>query len=177
MNGDDWKGLLAPREQVLWKGRPSAGLRFGTETVATGIFAVILMLIAGGLGMMLEPDMPGAFAMLFWPALAVGVLIVLAYPFYESALRRRQSYVLTDKRAFLLGRHPGVQLPGDTEGFPIPPADRIKLIGNNVYFARRPLRSSKAPKRVSRDIGFLRISEAARVHDMMRRHAPTEDRP
>ncbi len=169
---------LAPDETVLWEGRPDPSMRFGIEAIALGGFGLLIVGGAAGFAAMLGDAVPGAMWILTGPAILIAIAIFFFFPLVQSYHMRRQSYMLTNKRAYLIGYHPGVQLAGDREGFPIPPADKIILKGDNVYFAKRPAHRHATESRNTRifhDTGFVRIPDAQAVYDLMIAHAPKDD--
>ena len=110
---------LADDETILWEGQPDTKLRFGMETLATGIFAGAMILACLGLATVINRSDPGTFWLILAPGVGVGAMIVLAYPLFDSAMRRKTSYRLTNKRAFILGPMGGGRnrwLPDPTNG-------------------------------------------------------------
>lgn len=169
---------LAPDETILWEGRPDTGLRFGIETVATGIFAGALVLACLGLATVINRSAPGMFWQIFAPGLAAGVLIVLAYPLLDRFYRSRTRYVLTNKRGFVFGPGKGIKVPGDTAGFPIPTPDRVTYDPGppgSVYFARRPTTRKSNVRKSGRDVGFARIADADKVYKILRKLAEQQE--
>ena len=48
----NWK--LEPNEPLLWEGRPDPKLHFGIETIATAIFALIVIAACTGVGWLIS---------------------------------------------------------------------------------------------------------------------------
>ena len=156
---------LGEGETILWEGKPDTKLRFGMETIATGIFAVAMILACLGLATVIDRSVPGLFWTILTPGVLLGTIVVLAYPLIDSAARRKTSYRLTNKKAY-------VAKPKQTHrGYPIPPLD--DLIYRNgtpptIYFATQ---SIPGKPNQARDIGFERIVDARDVFIQMRQLA------
>lgn len=148
---------LADDETLLWEGRPDAKLRFGMETLATGIFAAALVLACLGLATVINRADPGTFWVILTPGLVIGAITMLAYPLVDSARRRKTTYRLSNKRAFI-----------NQTAYPIPPLDQLIYRNGTpptIYF------TTDGQKRQPKDIGFERISDARDVFIMMRDRA------
>jgi hypothetical protein len=156
---------LEDGETILWEGKPDTKLRFGMETMATGIFAMAMILACLGLATVIDRSEPGLFWPILAPGLIIGAVIVFAPPLIDSAKRRKTSYRLTNKMAFV------VSAKQTHTGYPIPPLnDLIYRNGTppTIYFAAHPTagRKSRAPYVV-----FERIADARDVFIQMRQAA------
>ena len=157
--------LLDDTEEILWEGKPDIKLRFGMETMATGIFAVAMILACLGLATVIDRSVPGLYWPIFAPGVILGAIIVLTYPLIDSAARRKTSYRLTNKKAYI-ARSKQTQ-----EGYPIPPLDDLIYRSGTpptIYFAAFPI---PGKPHQTRDIGFERIADARDVFIQMRRLA------
>ncbi|MFT4700411.1 MAG: hypothetical protein ACI9ND_002784 [Yoonia sp.] len=155
---------LADDEMILWEGQPDTKLRFGMETLATGIFAGAMMLACLGLATVIDRSDPGNFWLIFAPGVCISAAIVLAYPLIDSMKRRKTSYRLTNKRALILGPSGGTE----TDGYPIPRMDDLIYRSGTpptIYFSDHPI---PGKTRQTRDVGFERIADAKKVFIMMR---------
>lgn len=145
---------LIAEEKVLWEGQPDTQLRFGMETMATGIFAIALVLACLGMATVINRSMPGNFWVIFGPGLIVGAIIVLIVPWLDSRKRARTRYRLTNKRAI-------IQIGQTGNSYPIPTSNVLMLRDGDpptVTFAQLP---------GNRRISFERIADAAHVHQLM----------
>lgn len=162
---------LNPYETILWEGAPDTKLRFGIETMATGIFAVALILACLGLATVIDRSEPGYFWPILLPGLLLGAVIVLAYPLIDSLTRRRTRYRLTNQRAFVRSPFGGPKTERLENGYPIPPLDDLIYRDGSppsIYLAIRATRSGPKERRIPRDVGFERIEEARDVFVIMR---------
>lgn len=152
---------LKADEKLVWEGKPDTKLRFGMETLATGIFAGALILACLGLATVIDRSDPGTYWAILAPGLIVGALIVLVLPVLDSAKRKRTTYQLTNMRAVIHGpRHGGT--------YPIPPIDQLIYRNGTpptIYFARQPIAGKRGQ---FHDIGFERITQAKDVFITMR---------
>ena len=165
---------LDPDETILWEGKPDTKLRFGIETMATGIFAVALVLACLGLATVIDRSDPGTFWVILAPGLCIGAIIVLAYPVIDSFARRATQYRLTTQRAYIRGPHGGPKTDKSENGYPIPPLDELIYRAGtppSIYFATRPTNTGPKGRRITRDVGFERIAQAREVFIMMRERA------
>lgn len=156
---------LADGETILWEGKPDTKLRFGIETMATGIFAVAMILACLGLATVIDRSVPGLFWLILAPGIVLGAIIVFAFPLFDSVKRRKTSYRLTNKKAYVAGPKQA------QKGYPIPPLD--DLIYRNgtpptIYFAAAP--PSGKPNQAP-DMVFERVADARDVFIQMRQAA------
>ena len=146
-------------------------MRFGIETVATGIFAGALVLAALGMATVIDRSVAGMFWSILSPGVMFGLVIVLAYPLLDRFQNRNTRYILTNKRAFVLGRKNPMMNDYDRSGYPIPaPENLIYQSGSppSIFFGRRGLGKRTAGTARYTDVGFERIADADKVYPMMR---------
>lgn len=155
-------------ETILWEGAPDTRLRFGIETVGTGIFAGALILAALGMATVIDRSVAGLFWVILLPGVVLGLVIVLAFPLWDQFRTKGTRYVLTNKRAFVIGRKNPRVTEHDRNGYPIPAADRLIYQSGtppSIYFGRRG--QGKSAGRYT-DVGFERIADADRIYPVMR---------
>lgn len=165
---------LDPDETILWDGSPDTRLRFGIETMATGIFAVALILACLGLATVIDRSEPGYFWPILLPGVGLGAIIVLAYPVIDSLARRATRYRLTTERAIIRGPLAGIKTEQSENGYPIPPLNELIYKDGNppsIFFGTRPTNKGPKGRRVTRDVGFERIADAREVFIMLRDRA------
>ena len=146
---------LIDNETVLWEGQPDTKLRFGLETMATGLFAAALILACLGLATVINRSIPGSFWAIFAPGVVVAAIVVLFVPWMDSRKRGRTAYRLTNKRAI-------IQVGTANQSYALPKPEALVLRDGTpptVTFARLP---------GNRRVSFERISDGVQVHDMMR---------
>lgn len=158
----DFPALKAD-ETILWQGRPDAKLRFGITTMATGIFAVTLVLACLGLATVIDRANTGSYWGILAPGIIAGVAIVMAMPVIDSLIRYYTRYRLTNQR-MLIAKPVGTK----RASYDIPALD--DLIYRNgtppsIFF------SSRTSGRKRTDIGFERITDARDVFIQMRKLA------
>lgn len=156
---------LSNNETILWEGKPDTKLRFGMETMATGIFAVALILACFGLATVIDRSYPGSFWPILAPGFVIGAAAVLVLPLIDSAKRRKTAYRLTSHNAYIAGPKQS------NDSTPIPPLDDLIYRDGtppSIYFARRPVQGQRGKYA---DIGFERIAEARDVFILMRERA------
>jgi len=154
---------LETDETVLWQGQPDAKLRFGISTMATGIFAVALILACLGLATVIDRANTGSYWAILAPGIIAGLVIVLAMPVIDSLIRYNTRYRLTNQR-MVIAKPVGVKWAS----YDIPALD--DLIYRNgtppsIYFASRATGGKRT------DIGFERIADARDVFIQMRKLA------
>ena len=159
---------LAPGEEVLWRGRPRAGFRWGLPQIASLIVGVPtslsgLWMLAGALTP--EPDL---FLML--PALVAsgfGGAALLAGFWYEPRRRAGTRYVLTDRRGVVIREGPfggpRVVSRAIRADQPLDLVEHGDGLGT-VWFHKEQVRRSGEPGFRTLFIGFELIEEAGKVY-------------
>lgn len=148
-----WAAVLVAGEVPLWQGRPVADLPSGVFEIwpvisVIAFFAVIVLQSDGDVGFLL--------------------FVAMGLAFLWFAQRKRgmrvggdRLYLLTDRAAYLARDRP-VAL-ADVVCFPITPSMQVGLGPRSVTFAsRRDANGKLEPE------GFLDISDARQVHDLIR---------
>ncbi|WP_179378602.1 hypothetical protein [Jannaschia marina] len=185
---------LQDGERLLWSGRGRPPPMIGPELVAVGVFTAIMALVATGLGRALARDLGTPVWTWTLGALVVGGLIAVLLVGLLRWRAGRIRYVLTDRRALVLGASPGVRLPQDDTGWPLDEMTEPRLVSHadgsgSILFGRRPvarvrraragrsrsdggrgLRPTGAGKHRSTDVGFERIDGAAEVFALLEAH-------
>ena len=145
---------LVAGETVLWDGKPDTKLRFGMETMATGIFAVTLILACLGMATVIERSMPGNYWTILGPGLILGIVIALVFPVRDSRKRGRTAYRLTNKRAIIR--------VGDTSHiYAIPAHDQIILRGEDPKTVTLGRHANNRP------LSFERIADGDAVYALL----------
>lgn len=169
-----WTPLLADDEKLLWSGVPHGDLHFGVETIATGIFGVIVIAASYGVGLLLTSVSGGSP----WPIVGIGVLvagaIMLLFPILDMIARRNSLYAVTNRRAFIHNRFRRTRMGADTDGWPLTKPEKITLkVGppDTIYFAVRA-KASKIGTIEGKfdpgfDVGFVRINDGETVYNLM----------
>lgn len=147
--------VLEKNETVLWDGRPDTRLRFGLETMATGIFAMAMVLGCLGLATVIDRSSPGVYWTILGPGLILGLAVVLTFPILDSLKRARTRYRLTDQRIV-------IQRGNLNRSYPIPPAVQIQLRGT------APQTITFGHDRRNRPISLERLDDAAEVYVRLR---------
>jgi hypothetical protein len=158
---DDWAGILAPDEHILWQGRPSPKLRlefrspieplFFTFFTGFSVFWMVMASKAGGFFWV--------FGLLFF---AVGSYNLLFQHFWKAYLRTKMHYSLSNQRAFIATRFLGKQ---SLKTYPITPHVSIELQDGPfgaVMFASETKRGKRSSYEVP--IGFEMIPNAREVY-------------
>lgn len=145
-------------EEVLWDGRPNTGLRFGLETMATGIFAVAMVLGCLGIATVVERSVPGVYWTVLGPGLVLGAIIVLTPPLLDSRKRGKTRYRITNQRIHILQG-------GSVDTYPIPPANQLQLRGET------PKTITLGHNRRNRPINLERLPDADAVFDLLESQA------
>lgn len=114
---------LTDAETILWEGRPDTKLRFGMETMATGIFALALVLGCLGIATVVERTMPGVYWQVLLPGLILGLGIVMTFPLLDTLKRGRTTYAISNKRIIIKNGRA-------QKNYAIPPADQLILRGD-----------------------------------------------
>lgn len=146
-----WAEVLAEGETPLWQGRPTPDPRvsvFANLPVLffVAVLAVVVLQSGGGL----------------WPFIALG------FGFFWLVRRKRGAkvasdrlYLLTNRAAYLARDRHGAL--ADILSYPITPGLRLGLGPRSVSFATR--RGARGEMEAE---GFLDISDARQVHDLIR---------
>lgn len=148
----------ATSPQVLWEGRPDTGLRFGLETMATGIFAVALILGCLGIATVVDRNVPGVFWTILGPGLFIGAAVVLIPALLDSRKRAKTRYRITAQEVLITG-------PQGARSYPIPPAAQLQLRGE------APKTITLGHDRRNRPINLERLADADAVFALLTTHA------
>ncbi len=165
---DEWAGILAKDEQILWQGRPSGRVRLEFSSAVQPFFFLFFTGFsvfwmwgaaqAGGIFWM--------FGLLFF---GIGASNLIGIHFWRAYQRRHTFYTLTNRRALI-----GTQLFGRRElrSYPITRDSPVTLADGtpgSVFFGDDTRRDGDGNV-VSRSIGFEMIDDCravyARIRDM-----------
>lgn len=107
----DWNAFLMPGETVLWTGQPPQGLRLTSSDFFLIPFSLAWSGIAtpaGGAIMLKGITQPGLGSLVMIPFgglfFFVGIHLLLGRFFVDRWIRRRTSYAITNRRAFIAVR-------------------------------------------------------------------------
>lgn len=148
-----------PRTEVLWEGRPDTRLRFGLETMATGIFAVAMVMGCLGIATVVDRSVPGVFWSILAPGLIIAAVIILTPPMLDSRRRRRTRYRLTTDEV-------SITRGSAVSTYPIPPANQLLLRGE------APKTITLGHDRRNRPINLERLPDADAVYALLTEYAP-----
>ncbi|QDC07832.1 aspartate carbamoyltransferase catalytic subunit [Oceanicola sp. D3] len=174
-----WEGLLDDDEEILWQGRPSAGVVVRGKDIFESLFglffagfAIFWMSMASSMGT--PRNAPGIFQFfpLFGlPFLAIGLYMVFGKYFWKAYQRRHTNYTLTNKRGFI-----ATEVLGTRKLKSYPLTDRLELEqsarGDTLWFATTTYtrRNKNGFKRsFTRRIGFELIENGAHVMGLARK--------
>jgi len=147
-----------PGEATLWEGQPDTGLRFGLETMATGIFAVALVLGCLGIATVVDRSVPGVFWRVMGPGLIIGTIVILTPPLLDRRKRQRTRYRITSHRVHILRA-------GSVATYPNPPAPQLILRGE------APKTITLGHDRRNRPINLERLPDADDVFALLTANA------
>lgn len=168
-----WAGLLDPGEQVLWQGRPDAGLTLSPVAPIQIIMGLIFMgfsLFWMSMVRWISAGMDGPiqlfplFGLVFF---FIGLWNAGGYALWRSFRRRYMFYSLTNKRAFIATNLPG--FGRKLQSYPITKETHFDFEDNQlgtIWFAKQHISSKNGS--VSRPIGFERIADARSVYALLR---------
>lgn len=148
----------AQSSEVLWEGRPDTRLRFGLESMATGIFAVAMVLGCLGIATVVDRSVPGVFWTVLGPGLIIAVIVVLTPPLLDSRKRGRTRYRLTNDEV-------SITRGTSVVTYPIPPASQLLLRGEH------PKTITLGHDRRNRPINLERLVDAEQVFALLTEHA------
>lgn len=176
----DWRGMLEPKERILWEGSPVAGLHKPFNILARAIFG--LPFLAGGITAAAfalwaitgstEWQMVGLgflFLVFSVPFLGVGLWLVVGVSLDRLTAPRRLRYVLTDRRALILSRFPRQK----ADSYPIHKSsplvhERSRRVGS-VYFHVHANRDADTDGGMDiKRTGFENIADSEQVFRLMR---------
>jgi hypothetical protein len=159
---DQWAGVVDKDETIIWQGQPDSGFilsfrmilgaAFGTVFAGSALYWMIVSAQAGS-----KVWMIGLIHMAVGIALAAGSLLKPAYG------RRRTSYMLTDKRAYIATNLP--LIGRSLKSYPITKdtvIDYQDATLPSIIFAKNSLRAKNGMK-IDMPIGFERIRDGHAV--------------
>lgn len=183
-----WENILGRGEQILWQGKPDAGVVWSDLVQVQTLFGVFftgfaLFWMSAAAGMTHRIGSPGGMERLF-PLfglifVGIGLYMVIGRLFWDALQRRGTHYTLTNRTAFIASAGLGARR---LDRYPLGPRMPLTLEDNSpgtVWFAQKVThnpggwrgtgadRRYEGPStRVTR-IGFRRIAEARRVYRLI----------
>ena len=165
MQDDPWKDLLDPDEEILWQGRPVAGVTLrdfrpleagmGLFFMGFSLFWMITASRAGGVFWM--------FGLIFF---AVGFYNAIGAIFWKAYLRGHMHYTLTSKRCFIAT---DVFSRKELKTYMLNAGTELSLVDGpvgSVYFATD---TKTGPNRKAEvQVGFEQIADPRKVMKLMR---------
>jgi hypothetical protein len=160
-------------EKLLWEGAPRAGLRFRGSDIFLSLFgcfffafAVFWMYMASG-----AMGAPGGIGLVFplfgLPFVAVGFYLMVGRFFWDSFVRSKTRYALTNKRAIVASSAWGRKL----RSWPIHAGTRLEFEPGDeatIWFAEEVKRGSKGRTYTTKH-GFEYVEGGDELYRLMRR--------
>lgn len=175
--GPDYPSLMTEGETILWQGRPVQSIRWEYKSIrfaAIGCAVVFLLGMPNYLNDGRWTDL--ALITAFW-----AVVFIVSYHGWAYWTRRRTSYALSAKRAFIATNKFGIS---DIRSIDLAASGELRLVGEgpgSVYFAKEWVKKlvvlySSQDERilVKRDVGFIDVANPKEVYDLIQklRNAP-----
>lgn len=166
-----WEDILDEDEEILWQGRPDAGLRFTDRPFLSvfglffGGFALFWMVMAFTLGHETGP-IRYIFPLFGLPFLAVGVYMIGGRFFWSAYVRAHSHYTLTSKRAYIGTDLFGKRRLKSHEIIANMPLELDLGPPDCLWFAKTQTRTKNGTS--IEKIGFEHIDEGRKVYNMMR---------
>ena len=174
-----WDAYLDRGERLLWEGEPAAGLRFRASDLPVSFFglfffgfAVFWTYMASG-----AMSMPGGFGYIFplfgLPFLTVGFYLLVGRFFWDSYVRSKTRYALTNKRAIKATTAWGRKL----KSWPIHSDTRLEYEPGElatIWFAEEVKRGSKGRTYTTKH-GFEYVQGGDELYRLMRKVQQGED--
>ncbi|MDF3607996.1 aspartate carbamoyltransferase catalytic subunit [Paracoccus sp. DMF-8] len=159
-------GMLHKGERIVWQGRPSVRVHlrpYDLLMILFGLFfagfALFWIIVARAQG--------GSFWQFGLIHFIVGIALIATPLIWQPFVRARSSYVLTDRRAFIVSELP--LFGRKTDIYPLRNMTELSLkdgTPGTIWFASRHSWSNTRP---IRRIGFEFIPDAARVFGLINR--------
>lgn len=174
-----WDHYLDRGERLLWEGAPAAGIRVRASDIPISLFGLFFFGFAVFWIYMASDaaSIPGGFGYIFplfgTPFLLVGAYLLFGRFFWNSYVRSRTRYALTDKRAMSASSAWGRKL----KSWPINSNTRIEFEPGDlatIWFAEEIKRGSKGRTYTTKH-GFEYIEGGDEVYRTMRKVQQGED--
>lgn len=162
---DEWAGILAPDEQILWQGAPENRIQlewsspfmplFFVFFTGFSIFWMVMASLAGGFFW--------TFGLLFF---AVGSYNLVGIHFWKAYLRQKTHYTLTTQSAFIAQRAFGKR---SLKRYPISTQTEVDFEEGkyaNIWFAHEESTGENGTTRIPK--GFELIAEGRTVYALIR---------
>jgi len=164
---DEWRGILADDEVILWQGRPEPGIRLEFKSAFEPLFfaaftgfSIFWMSMASRAG--------GVFWMFGLIFFFTGFQSLVGQHFWKAFRRNRSFYTLTNSRALIATDLPFQGRRLTSHGINSNAA--IEMTGTGPYDVvfDRDRHKSNGGKTTLRAISFERISEGPKVYGLLR---------
>lgn len=167
-----WDSYLDRGEKLLWEGAPRAGLRFRASDLLLSGFGAVFFAFAVFWTYMASGAMEaGPIGMVFplfgLPFLAVGFYLMVGRFFWNSYVRSKTRYALTNKRAIVARSAAGRKL----KSWPITSHTRLEFEPGEeatIWFAEEIKRGSKGRTYTTKH-GFEYIEGGDELYRLIRR--------
>ena len=163
---DEWDGILAKDEKIIWQGRPSSEFKF-QKRMLYHVFSVTVTILAAVIFLNAAPIDNENLNLFIFLALCINVFIALIGVIGPGYQRGRTWYTLTNRRAFIATVLP--LLGKRLKSYPITEDTQIEFQDNaipSVMFATETKRGKNSTYTVP--IGFENISDARQVLTLLR---------
>lgn len=162
---DPWEGLLDPGEEILWQGRPDAGVRIDTSRPMELLMGLFFMLFAV-VWMNMASRAGGNFWMFGLIFFGIGFYNAIGVHLWKAHVRARTHYTLTNKRGFIatdvLGRRRLHSHAIDADS----PVELTEGALSSVYFATERKRRKRGYSEIP--VGFEQIADGREVYRHIR---------
>ncbi len=166
MTAQGWQSILDDDEEILWQGQPDPKVRLGVKNIIGMVFGLMFSAFAL-VWMVLAAQAGGFFWMFGLLHFSVGLLIAFVALFWETFLRRRVWYTLTNQRAFVASDLP--VLGRRLKSYPIDEDTVLEFVDEepaSIYFAQEQRRGKRSTYTVK--VGFQKIPDGRKLFRMFR---------
>lgn len=167
IDDDDWSGILAKDEEIIWQGRPEPGFQLDWSSPFSPLVAIFFT--GFSIFWMVKASEAGGF---FWTFgllfFFIGLFQLFGVHFWKAFVRARSFYSVSTQRAYIATDLPfaGRQL----KSYVISNATPLDLVAKgafgSVYFATETWRDSDGDRQ-SRKIGFERLANAREAYEAL----------
>ena len=163
---DEWDGILAKDEKIIWQGRPSSEFKF-QKRMLYHVFSVTVTILAAVIFLNAAPIDNENLNLFIFLALGINVFIALIGVIGPGYQRGRTWYTLTNKRGYIATALP--MMGRKLRSYPIGPNTGIDFVQGNppsIHFGTRAVKRDK--RTVQEPDGFEYIADAPEVMRLIR---------